>query len=393
MSLRLYYTDSTLRAFDATVRACQMIDGRAHVVLDRTAFYPTSGGQPFDTGRLAGAAVIDVIDREDGEITHLLDAALEVGASVTGEIDWRRRLDHMQQHTGQHVLSAAFDRRFGVRTTSFHMGGDVSTIDLGREVSADEIAQAEADANEVVWDDRPVTIRFVTADEASRLPLRKEPVRAGELRLVEVANFDLSACGGTHVARTGTIGIIAVSAWERVKGATRVSFVCGRRALESHHRLRDVVQRATRVVSVTPAALPDAMQRLQQEARDAEKRAARLQEELARYRAAALRDAAETVGPLRVVFSTEPGADAAVLKSLASRIVETPGLVAVLTGDAQPLPIVIARSADVALDASALMRLMVQRCNGRGGGRPELSQGGLAARAEDVMAEIRRALP
>src|SRR5438445_9117049 len=241
MTDRLYYTDQYLRDFDATIVRVAEREARALVTLDRTAFYPTSGGQPFDTGTLAGLPVVDVVDEEDGSVTHVVDAApirrpglaearetvgraeaegpaLQVGRAVHGAIDWPRRFDHMQQHTGQHVLSAAFDRLFGARTVGFHLGADASTIDLARELTAREIAAAEDEANRVGWEDRPVTIRFASAEEASHLPLRKESGRSGTLRLVDVEGFDLSACGGTHVARTGEIGVMAIMAWERFKG-------------------------------------------------------------------------------------------------------------------------------------------------------------------------------
>src|SRR5687768_13754880 len=195
MTHRLYYTEPYRKTFDATIVSVESAAGAWHVMLDQTAFYPTSGGQPFDTGTLGGAAVRDVIDREDGTIAHLVSGPLKAGDVVTGEIDWARRFYHMQQHTGQHVLSAAFDRLCGVRTESFHLGTTSATIDLGREVSPAEIAAAEGEANRVVWEDRPVSIRFATAEEAAAMPLRKESARTGPLRLIEVDQFDLSACG------------------------------------------------------------------------------------------------------------------------------------------------------------------------------------------------------
>jgi alanyl-tRNA synthetase len=235
---RLYYEDPYLVEFDAHVLAVEPREqGRHAATLDRTAFYPTSGGQPFDTGTLGSARVVDVVDADDHTIVHVIDARLEPGP-VHGRIDWDRRFDHMQQHTGQHVLSAAFDRVLNVRTVGFHLGSTTSTIDLSREVSAAEILRVEDEANQVVWQDRPVTIRFAEADEAARLPLRKEIAREGPLRLVEVQDFDLSACGGTHVARTGAIGIIAVAASERFRGGSRIEFLCGSRALDGYRTLR-----------------------------------------------------------------------------------------------------------------------------------------------------------
>ena len=211
MTQRLYYTEPYRTTFDGTVVSVEAAGDHLHVVLDQTAFYPTSGGQPFDTGTLGGAAVAEVIDRDDGAITHVVSGTLKAGEVVAGEIDWARRFDHMQQHTGQHVLSAAFDRLFGVRTESFHLGTAASSIDLAREVSAAELKKAEDDANRIVWEDRAVHIRFASAEEAAALPLRKESLRTGPLRLIDVEGFDLSACGGTHVARTGAIGVIAIA--------------------------------------------------------------------------------------------------------------------------------------------------------------------------------------
>ena len=179
---------------------------------------------------------------DEGErIVHVLSMPLEPGALVHGAIDAARRRDHMQQHTGQHVLSAAFDRLFGSQTVSFHLGAETCTIDLAKALSAADVERAVDEANRVVWEDRPVVVRFASADEARAAGLRKESQREGELRLVEVADFDLSACGGTHVARTGAIGIIAVTGTEKVKGGLRVSFVCGRRALDQLRLLRDAV--------------------------------------------------------------------------------------------------------------------------------------------------------
>src|SRR5688572_17945302 len=225
MTDRIYYTEPFCRSFDATVMRLGDHDGRSTVVLDRTAFYPTSGGQPFDIGRLGTIDVIETIDEGD-DIVHVVSVPVPPGTAVRGEIDWTRRFDHMQQHTGQHVLSAAFDRLLDNRTTSFHMGAEVSTIDLACEVTTSDMERAVEESNRIVWDNRSVSVRFVSADEAARLPLRKETFRDGTLRLVEINEFDLSACGGTHVSHTGAIGMIAITNAERLRGGSRVTFVC-----------------------------------------------------------------------------------------------------------------------------------------------------------------------
>jgi alanyl-tRNA synthetase len=392
MTQRLYYTDSGVRTFDALVQACDAAGDRFHVVLNRTAFYPSSGGQPFDTGRLGGVPVVDVIDREDGTVAHVLTAPVDRGATVHGEIDWARRFDHMQQHTGQHMLSAAFDRLVGVRTESFHLGSDASTIDLAREVTPSDIDRAEAAANDVVWEDRPVVVRFVEGEEIEHLPLRKAPARTGTLRIVEVADFDVSACGGTHVARTGMVGVIAVTGVERFKGASRVSFACGGRALRSHGSLREVVLGVTRALSVLPSEVKPAIERLQAESRETAKLVRRLREELAGFRAGTLRSEAEAIGPYRGVLRAEPELDSGALKGLASAVVTGSGLVVVMTGRGTPLPVVVARSVDVALDAAALLRELAAELGGRGGGTAAMAQGGLGASADAVLSSARARL-
>lgn len=392
MTRRLYFTDAGLRAFEATVVACDAQGHDTVVVLDQTAFYPTSGGQPFDTGRIGDARVRDVVDRDDGTIAHIVDQPLDVGARVRGEIDWPRRLDHMQQHTGQHVLSAAFDRLFGVRTVSFHLGAESSTVDLAREVSSKEIQAAEGEANRIVFENRPVSVRFVSDAEAAGLPFRKEPSRTGELRVVEVADFDLSACGGTHVPQTGVIGAIGIAAWERFKGGSRIAFVCGGRLVASHGRLRDVVTAATRQLSVSASDLEGTIGRLLDEGRDRTRLIRNLQESLASYQAQTLREQAETIHGLRVVLREASGSDAAALKTLAAAVVGEPGLVAVLVGDGHPAPVVVARSPDAEVDAGALIKELTSALGGRGGGRPELAQGGVTAEPAAILARAREEL-
>ena len=397
MTHRLYYTDPYLRAFDATVARLDRRDDRLLVTLDRTAFYPTSGGQPFDTGRLGALTVVEAVDEDDGTVTHVTElktenVELKTGDLVHGEIDWARRFDHMQQHSGQHVLSAAFDKLFAVRTVSFHLGGAVSTIDLAREMSPAEIAAAETEANRIVWEDRPVTVRFVDAEEAARLPLRKEPARGGTLRLIEVEGFDLSACGGTHVARTGGIGTIAVASWERFKGGQRLEFLCGGRALGGYRRLRDAITASVRLLSVLPAELPAAIERLQADAREQNRAMDGLQRDLAGYRAGELAAGAEETASCRLVARVV-GADANALKALATAIVAKPGFLVVLVSSSTPALVVIARSADVSVSAQKLVASLIAQFGGRGGGRPELAQGGgLAAPADLIIAAIRAAI-
>jgi alanyl-tRNA synthetase len=401
VTARIYYTDPYCRRFEAVVTKAFEHDGRPAALLDRTAFYPSSGGQPFDTGHLlphelGQAGAIDVVETVDGadDVVHVLSAPIGQGTTVRGEIDWNRRFDHMQQHTGQHLLSAAFDRLFDNRTMSFHMGVDTATIDLLRETSSDQISRAEDEANRVVWENREVSIRFV--DPARHglsdppLHLRKEPAREGILRLIDVTGFDLSACGGTHVARTGAIGMIAVAGAEKFKGGTRITFACGGRALRLLRTLRESVAGSVRALSVLPQALPAAIERLHVDARDLRKTIKRFQETLAGHEATRLVESAKADGPggAHVVVEALEGWDANGLKAIASAITAGSHVAAALFSTTLPFAVVIARSADVPVDANAILRALTERFGGRGGGKPDLAQGGgLTGDA----AEIRRA--
>lgn len=390
---RLYYTDPHLVEFAATVRSVEpRSDGRYDVRLDRTAFYPTSGGQPFDVGTLNDARVADVIDGDDGDVVHVVETAPAAGAAVDGRVDWARRFDHMQQHTGQHILSAAFDRLLDARTESFHLGADASTIDLARELTPADITRAEADANRIVWEDRPVHITFVDAAEAAKLPLRKEPAREGTLRLIDVEAYDLSACGGTHVRRTGAIGIIAVAGWERFRGGSRIEFVCGGRALRAFGRSRDVLSASTRLLSVHPAELPSAIERLQNETRDARRRVKDAQAKIAGAEADAIAGAAQN----NLAVAVMEGWDANGLKLIASPIVARGGMVAALVTAPAPASLLIAASADVPVDCAAVLKQVIARFGGKGGGRRDIAQGGgaegdpreMAAYCRQLLADI-----
>ena len=404
MTQRLYYNDPYKRAFDASIAGIVDRDGRPAIRLDQTAFYPTSGGQPFDTGTLAvtGGAVleiIDVVDSDDGDVLHVVSAVppgTAPGQQVHGEIAWARRFDHMQQHTGQHLLSAAFDRLFAARTVSFHLGVETCTIDLSREAAAHEIVAAEAEANRIVWEDRPVSVRFVTSEEAARLPLRKEPAREGLLRLIDIDGFDLSACGGTHVERTGAVGVIAATGWERFKGGQRLEFVCGGRALARFQSLRDHVAAATRRLSVLPGELASAVERLQNEAKDLKRASLALKTDLAQYRAAEMDASAERVGQALAVCRVVEG-DMAWLKLLAVQFTARPGRVAVLVSRESPAGIVVAASPDAGVAANTVVVRLTTAFGGRGGGKADLAQGGglnaspenVAEAARDVIATFR----
>jgi alanyl-tRNA synthetase len=372
---RLYYTDCYLREFEAQIVAAEQTQRGFRVVLEQTAFYPESGGQPSDRGTLEGFQVLDVTD-EGEAVVHWLDGKLAPGR-VKGLVDWTRRFDHMQQHTGQHVLSAAFERTGHYRTVSFHLGAEVSSIDLDSDRLAErQLEEAEDVANRVAFEDRPVRISFRPAEEANRLELRKPTEREGDVRLIEIEGFDLSACGGTHVSRTGAIGIIAVRRFERMKGLTRVEFLCGRRALLAARRDYRLLTESARLFSGATADLPALINKQSEELRGQTRLRLKQSEKLAEFEALELvRGAAERNGRkvLRHVVTAEDLVDA---KALAHAIAAQPGVVALIGEAGNPAKLYFAQSAGGPCDMGSILKQTVAKIGGKGGGARDFAQGG-----------------
>ena len=376
MTVCLYYRDPYLRAFDTRVVERREVNGQPGVVLAETAFYPTSGGQPHDTGHLGGARVVDVLVDEDGEVVHVVSREIEVGP-VHGEIDWARRFDHMQQHTGQHILSQAFVERCGAETVGFHLGEESSTIDLDRApLEAGEITAAEQAANQVVMEDRPIRARFVTEAELSDLPLRKPPAVEGAVRIVEVASYDWSPCGGTHVATAGQVGPVKVARVERRKDVSRVHFLCGWRALADYRRKQEVVQSLTAQLTTGEDELLPSVERLEEEAKRLYKELGAAQEALLGFEVVEWLRGAEMVGGRRVVRLAFEERDPAVLREAARRLTEERGVVALLATQRPQPQFVFAAAEDVDAHMGELIRSATAAVGGRGGGRPSYAQGG-----------------
>jgi alanyl-tRNA synthetase len=385
MTQRLYYDDATLIRFAGRVVERLQWEGQPAVVLDRTAFYPTGGGQPHDTGTLrpnhspGAVAVIDVIEREaDGAVIHVLAQPLEVD-EVEGEVDWERRFDLMQQHTGQHILSAAFLERFGASTVGFHLSEGYATIDLDRApLSAEELAEAEALANSIVFENRRATARFVPDEEVPSLPLRKPLAHQGPVRIVEIPGFDCSACGGTHVQATGELGLIKITRSERRGEQTRVEFLCGRRALADYDAKNRMLMDLAREFTVGHWEVADLVHRLDGDLRETRRELRSTRDALLDAEATALWHQGPTVGPARVVQAHIPGGTPDDLKHLGQRLVSHPQTVALLAaGEAGSKGFfTFARSDDLEVHMGALVRQACEIIGGRGGGRPEFAQGG-----------------
>lgn len=377
---RLYYTDAYQRTFTARVTAITPGDGAgrgARVVLDRTAFYPTSGGQPHDIGTLAGAPVVDVIDEED-RVVHILalSAALggmAVGAEVQGALDWDRRFDHMQQHTGQHVVSAEFVRVLGAETVSVHLG-DTSTLDLAiATLGPEEARRVEEAANRAVFENRRVTVRFIDAGEAESMGLRRPPHRTGMLRVVEVEGCDRSACGGTHVRTTAEVGPILLRRWERTRERIRVEFLCGWRAVRDYWGKHGLVSAWSTRLGVGERELGAALDRLATHAQERDRAFLEARKRLVSYEAA--EHLAATSGPdPRIVRLDVRGREPDEVRMLL-RVLTSQARCVVLAGDGDTGRLYFSRSSGEGLDMAALLGRVCAAEGGRGGGSPEFAQG------------------
>jgi alanyl-tRNA synthetase len=385
MTERLYYKDSYLREFRA--RVVYRSDDGATLYLDRTAFYPTSGGQPNDLGAIDGTAVLDVVD--DGErIAHRMASVVKT-ADVECHIDWPRRLDHMQQHSGQHLLSAVFIEQFSIETVSFHLGQEISTIDLEvQAVDMEKVMGAERRANEVVWENRPIAVTYEDASAAA--DLRKPSDRGGTLRIVSIQDLDRIACGGTHVRLTGEIGPVLIRRLEKIRNHVRVEFLCGmravRRARADYTALARIAQSFSTSMDETPAVAASQVEA----ARDSERIKRKLEMELARYQGRELYEATapDATGVRRAVRRLPKGTMDD-LRALAQNFTAQPK--AVFAGVIeQPPAVLLAASADAGLDAGKTLQPLLAQAGGRGGGNARMAQGSVPER--EALDEVVRAL-
>ena len=394
MTQRLYYNDSFLLDFTAHVLDVQELrrDGNQSswaVKLDRTAFYPASGGQPFDLGIISTqsksgvaleAAVEDVYEDEQGEVWHRLNKVLPPGAEVRGLINAERRRDHMQQHTGQHLLSAAFVQLLNAKTVSFHLGEQISTIDLDiPSISRDDLVRIERLSNEIIGEDRPIAIRYATREQAQSMGVRKLPEREGQIRLIDIQDFDLNACGGTHARTTGQIGGLLLRRTEKVKQGVRVEFACGLRAVRTARQDFELLGEASGLYPCAPADLPGNIGKQREEFRGVQKREARILEELAELKAEHLlrETPSGDTGP-RLVIQIFPDRDLSFVKLLAQRLTRSnQNVIALLAGSSPSPAVVFARSADLSFDLGTLLREVVTAAGGRGGGGKDFAQGGI----------------
>jgi len=374
LTQRLFWQDAYRREFEASVVERLQVDGHPAVVLDQTCFYPTSGGQPHDTGVLGDVSVLEVRE-QDGRLLHLLEAPAP--ERVAGRIDWDRRWDHMQQHTGQHILSQAFERELGAETLSFHLGEEVCTIDLDAPtLETGQVSAVVELANRIVLQDRAVSVREYGPGEAQGLSLRKAPRDQDSLRVVTIERFDVCACGGTHVRVTGEVGPIHIRRWSKQRGGARVEFLCGWRALRDYRRKDTICYAVAGRLSTGVEDLADAVGRLMDAEQAARREAEALRGRLLALELPRLAAEAENLGQVRVLCRKLEGYDAGNMRYLAQELTRDPGMIALLAV-ALPAPqVCFARSDDVSIDVGQLLREVLGRYGGKGGGRPHMAQGG-----------------
>lgn len=399
-TVKLYHQDAEILEFSAHVVECRPAGDRWLAVLDQTAFYATAGGQPHDTGSLGGRRVLDVVEDEaTGAILHTLDGP--VAGLVSGQVDGGRRLDHTEQHTGQHLLSQAFVEVLGAETVSFHLGADAATIDLNTEgLTQEQVDAVEALAFRIIREDRPVRIHWAAdAGEAqARFPLRKPPAVHTRVRIVEIDGFDWSACGGTHVASTGRLGLVKVKAWEKYKRGVRVTFLAGGRALRDYQVLDAMTRNVARELTLGVLEIPAAVARHRDEAQRLRRQLKEATDRLLEVEAQELLAAARPVAGARIIKFAFSGRQLEEVKALAARVAAQPRAVA-LFGTRGALPqLVFARSVDLRLDVGAILKQVLPAIEGRGGGSPVAAQGagtrgdGLGAALDMAAAKVAEAL-
>jgi alanyl-tRNA synthetase len=378
MKEKLFYQNAYLKQFTGTIVKTGVENNLPYVVLAETAFYPTGGGQPCDWGTIGGIEVVDV-EEVDGEIRHRLARMLPEDASaVACEIDWDRRFDHMQQHTGQHILSASFDELFHARTVGFHLGRERVTIDLAVPELTQEMAeQAEALANRVVFENRKIEARVVPPEELAAMPLRKPPTVTENIRVVIISGFDYNPCGGTHPNYTGEVGPIKILDWERHKGNVRLSFLCGRRVLAEMGKKQLILRNLSRQLSSSEEELADRVSRLLEERREFEHALQSAGNKLLEAEARELVANARLIGELRAVTGVFAGRPMQELQRLAQHISAlSPSSVSLLAASGEKTQLVFARGADVTVPMNELLKDVLAQIDGKGGGNPSIAQGG-----------------
>jgi len=381
LTKRLYYQDSYLKEFKAKILKKIKIDNQPAVVLDESAFYPTSGGQPYDKGFIQDTPVVEVVEEGD-EIIHILKEELKekINSEVVGKIDWKRRFDHMQQHLGQHILSGALMEIWGAETVSFHLGEEICTLDIVKEkFSEEQVKEAEECTNEITFKNRPVKCYFVEGEEElKRLNLRKIPEKTGKIRIIEVEDFDLSACGGTHCRATGEVGLIKITKWEKRGEKTRLEFICGRRAWKDYFWKNELIKNISNQLTIKDSELGEALDRMLEERKKTGKELKEYKEKLQEYEAKRMIDQSSLIdNRIKIINKVFEEENFQEVRELIQKIINLDESVIVLFGVKKGgAKILFACSRVLKYDMNGLAREAAKFIEGQGGGAPNFAQAG-----------------
>lgn len=378
MTERLYLNDSYISEFEAEIVSCVPYNGYYALILDKTAFYPEGGGQPSDRGYINEYEVLDVIEK-DGQVLHIINHDIST-KKVICRIDWNRRYDLMQQHSGQHILSHCFLELFEGNTDSFHLGASAVSIEIDiKEFNQDDCSKVEAMANEIIYSNLPIFSSIVQEEELKKLPLRKQPSVKENIRIVRIGDIDYSPCGGTHVMATGEVGIIKIVKWEKLKSSYRFHFLCGKRALMDYEHKNLLIQSLCAKLSVRDFDLEKAIERLMEENRTLNKEYLNANKALLKYEAEELYNLSDAVKGTRIVKSICYGRNFDEIKYIASEITAKEKTIALLVAVNENAQIVFSRSSDIDVDMNVLLKSVLPIVNGKGGGSPKTALGGGSA--------------
>jgi alanyl-tRNA synthetase len=384
LSKRLYYEEPYLQEFKGKITEKIKIDGKSALILDNTCFYPTSGGQPNDLGYIQGVSIVDVIE-DNEKIIHVLKGGIEeeCGDTVIGKIDWKRRFDHMQQHSGQHILSATFEKLWNADTVSFNLGDEICTLDIMKDnITSEEVKKAEILSNDIVLENKPIKVYFVNQERTNELNLRKIPPKKGDIRIVEIKDFDICACCGTHCGTTGEVGLIKILKWEKRGVKIRLDFICGKRSLKDYYWKNELIKNISNKLTIKDSELGEAIDRMLEERKEIRKELKEFKEKLKEYEAKRLIDESflrdNRIKIINKVFEEDNFQEA---RELVQKIINLDDSVVVLAGikskeEGEGAKILFACSRVLKYDMNGLIREAAKFIEGQGGGALNFAQAG-----------------
>jgi alanyl-tRNA synthetase len=370
-----YFNDSYITEFYANIIEVVPYDGKYAIILDKSYFYPESGGQPSDLGTINGIEIVFVTE-ENGNVLHIMQNQLSTGPANC-QINWGHRFDNMQQHTGQHILSACFYKLYSGETSSFHIGKDSSTIEISVDSFDNEmIEKIELLANHIVFNNTAITANIVDKQELASFPLRKQPQVESNIRIITIEGCDCSPCGGTHVSRTGEVGLIKIKRQEKLKNSYKFEFVCGNRALNDYTNKNYIINRLSSYLSTPEQAIESAYLKFTEDYKSLQKQLSQLRSEIVNYDVQQLQQSVLHIKDLKVIVKVFENRDFNDIKLISQALILSPSTIALLATKAQSSQLIFARSENIETNMNNLLKVVLPLINGKGGGSPKAAQGG-----------------